>query len=67
MMVAVKKRITRKWLKTEVPAMDEWMEIMKESLVMERTTFTLRLQQERFITYWGSWIEYIKPSRTDLT
>ncbi len=67
MMVAVKKCIARKWLKTEVPMIDEWMEIMYEILVMERMTFTLRLQQEKLIKYWGSWIDYRKPLRPYLT
>lgn len=66
MLVAIKKGLTRKWMKPEVPTVEDWIDIMYEIFVMERITFSLRLQQARFAGIWERWIEYITPLRPHL-
>lgn len=44
--VAAKKAITRRWLQSIPPTVDDWKEIVKESHEMERLTFLLRLRKD---------------------
>lgn len=43
MLIASKKAITRKWLKTEVPKMDDWVKVMHNIYTVEKLTFAFRL------------------------
>ena len=65
MLIASKKAITRKWLKTEVPTVTDWVDVIYDIYVMERMTFSLRLEQDKFKRIWKNWIEYITPIRPD--
>ena len=57
--VAAKKAITRKWLQSSPPAVDNWKEIIKEIHEMERLTFLLRLRKDVYIARWSKWIKYL--------
>ena len=65
MLIASKKAITRKWLKNEVPKIEDWVEVMHNIYGMEKLTFSVRLERDRFERIWENWIEYIKPTRSD--
>lgn len=65
MLIASKKAITRQWFKTEAPRVEDWVEVMHNIYVMEKLTFNLRLEQDRFKRIWENWIEYINPIRSD--
>ena len=41
MLVASKKAITRKWLKTEAPKREDWVEVMHNIYMMESLTLSL--------------------------
>lgn len=58
---AGRKAITRKWLKPEMPTVDDWIDIIYNTFMMERITFSIRLQQDKLLKRWENWIEYIKP------
>ena len=53
--VAAKKAITRKWLQTDPPTVQNWLEIIKEIQEMERLTFVLRLKIDLYRTRWEKW------------
>ena len=65
MLVAGKKAITRKWLKTEVPKMEDWVEVMHNIFIMEKLTFSIRLESDKFKILWNNWVDFVKPFRTD--
>ena len=65
LLVASKKAITRKWLKPQPPTSEEWIEILHDIFKMEKLTYTLRSQEEKFFWIWTKWTEYIKPVRSD--
>lgn len=46
-------------------AVDDWVDVIQDIYVMERLTFSLRLEQDKFKRIWKNWIEYIIPIRTD--
>ena len=66
LLAASKKSVTRKWLKVEPPTIDEWIEIVNEIYVMEKISFSLKLEKEKF-KIWTKWTEYLKPIRSDFT
>lgn len=61
--LAARKAITRKWLKPDVPSIDEWYDIIYDVYVMERITFSMRLQQSKFNDIWKQWKMYISLKR----
>lgn len=65
MLVASKKTITRKWLKKEVPNVEDWVEVMHNIYVMEKLTFSSRLEMNKFKKIWENWVELIRPIRSD--
>ena len=46
--VAARKAITKRWLKPDAPSLEDWFDITYEIFVMERITFSLKLQQSKF-------------------
>ena len=50
-----KKAITRKWLNTDPPTIEDWIKVTKETERLERLTFMLRLQPELYFARWGKW------------
>ncbi len=67
LLTASKKAITRKWLKPTPPTIDEWIDIIYEIYVMERLSFSLKVQKEKFYKIWTKWTEYVKPIKPDFT
>ena len=65
LLLASKKALTRKWLRTETPTVEDWTNVIHDIFVMEKLTFVLRLEQEKFEDCWKSWIEYVSPLRSD--
>lgn len=55
---AVRKAITRRWLKPEPPSHTQWIDIVQEIFTMERMTFILRLEEAEFKGKWEKWIAY---------
>lgn len=65
LLVASRKAITRKWLKPEPPTVDEWIDIIHDIYIMEKLSFSLRIQKEKFLWIWTRWTEYVKPILSD--
>lgn len=65
LLVASKKAITRKWLRVEPPTIGEWIDIVYKIYIMEKLSFSLKVQKERFYKIWTKWTEYVKPIRLD--
>ncbi|KAF7647171.1 hypothetical protein LDENG_00176350, partial [Lucifuga dentata] len=61
--VVSKKAITRKWLKPEIPLINDWIDVIYEVYIMEQITLSRRLQQDKFEEVWEKWIRYILPIR----
>ena len=59
-----KKAITRKWLKTEAPQREDWVDVMHNIYMMERLTFSVRLETGKF-NLWKNWVEFVSPLRSD--
>lgn len=51
-----KKTVTRKWLQLEPPTKSEWLDIISNVQNMERMTFSLKLQMDKYLQYWEKWI-----------
>lgn len=62
---AGKKTLTRRWLLPEPPTIQEWIDIVNDIYVMEKITFSLRLQMNVFRKVWSKWVEYVKPLQPD--
>lgn len=58
-MAASKKAITRRWLNTESPTVNQWEAIIKDIQTMELLTFSLRLQRDKGDALWEKWSTYI--------
>ncbi|KAF7641843.1 hypothetical protein LDENG_00270590, partial [Lucifuga dentata] len=65
LLAASKKSITRKWLSPIPPTLKDWYEIIFEIFKMEKLTYSLRTQKDKFYQIWNKWIKYITPMRTD--
>ena len=61
--VAARKAITKKWLKPNSPSIEDWYDIVYDIFVMERITFSVRLQKTKFEEIWEKWKRYIAPKR----
>ena len=57
--VAARKAVTKKWVKPDSPSIKEWYDIIYKIYVMERITFSLRLQDCKFEDIWKKWKMYI--------
>ena len=55
----LKKAIAHKWLQTDPPTLDNWLEVIAEIREMERLTFLLRLKNDLYITKWSKWRGYL--------
>ncbi|KAF7653274.1 hypothetical protein LDENG_00085170, partial [Lucifuga dentata] len=60
---ASKKAITRKWLKPEIPSINDWIDVIYQVYIMEGITLSRRLQQDKLEEVWEKWIRYITPIR----
>lgn len=62
---ASKKALTRRWLLPDSPTIEEWIDLVNGIYIMEKITFTLRLQMNKFIKLWSKWITFVQPLRPD--
>ena len=44
--------ITRKWLKTKAPQREDWVDVMHNIYMMERLTFSVRIETGKFKNFW---------------
>ena len=65
LLAASKKSITRKWLNPVPPTLEEWQGIILEIFKMEKLTYSLRIQKDKFDQIWHKWTEFITPFRAD--
>lgn len=57
--LAARKCITKKWLNSVPPNIDDWHKVVYSIFVMERITFCKRLQMDKFNKIWDRWKIYI--------
>ncbi len=62
--MACEKALTKTWLKTEVPTINEWIDIVYKMYTMERIAFRLRTQAV-FEDSWFKWLTYVSNIRPD--
>ena len=65
-LIAGKKALTRKWLQPNAPSKDDWFEIIHEIYIMERLTFSIKMQSEKCKGFWSKWVKFIGSQRPDL-
>ena len=61
---AGKKTITRHWLHPDSPTIEEWIDIVNEIYIMEKITFSLRLQMDKITKSWSKWVSYVQMSQS---
>lgn len=64
LMISAKKAITRHWLLPDPPTIQEWMNIVNSIYVMEKITFSLHIQKNKFIKLWAKWVGYVSSLQT---
>lgn len=57
LLAASKKAVTRKWLKVDPPP--------PQIYVMEKISFSIKVEKEQFYKIWTKWTEYVKPISFD--
>ena len=60
LLAASKKAVTRNWLNVNTPTQEQWLEIVKEILVMEKLTYLLRLKENVFEKKCEKWNIYMR-------
>jgi len=63
--LAARKAIIRKWLSSNVPSLEDWQQIVYGLFVMERITFTIRLQTDKFDKIWDKWKTHIRLKHSE--
>ena len=48
LLIGAKKSITMKWIQPSAPTLEDWQGTVQEIYIMERLTFTLKLQSDKF-------------------
>ena len=66
LLVASKKSITRRWLSPIQPTLEDWIGIILEIFRMEKLTYQIRLQKDKFYQIWNNWISFIAPRERTL-
>ena len=66
LLLASTKAITRKWLVKDSPTIEDWIRVVKDIFTMEKLTYILRLEQEKFESYWKVWINYLTNDRQEV-
>lgn len=66
LLLASTKAITRKWLVKDSPTIEDWIRVVKDIFTMEKLTFILRLEQEKFKSYWKGWTNYLTNDRQEV-
>lgn len=61
LVAASKKSITRKWLNPVPHTLEDWYGIILEIFKMEKLTYSLRIQKDKFYQIWNKWIKFITP------
>ena len=62
LLAASKKSVSGRWLQATPPAESDWIDSVTNTQNMERMTFWLRLQTDKYLKYWEKWIVYM-PTR----
>uniref|UniRef100_A0A3P9KVM4 Reverse transcriptase domain-containing protein n=1 Tax=Oryzias latipes TaxID=8090 RepID=A0A3P9KVM4_ORYLA len=52
LLLVAKKMITRSWLKTSPPTLEQWLEALRKVYLMEKITAKLHLRSEMFYDLW---------------
>lgn len=66
LITAGKKALTRHWLLPDPPTIQEWIGIVNDIYLMEKITFSLRLQKNTFIKLWAKWVGYANNEQTEV-
>lgn len=62
--IAIKKALTRNWLKSDPPKPQQWLDIVEEIYTMEKLTFRLRIREGDFELKWQKWTAFtVKPQQ----
>lgn len=61
LLLASKKAITRNWLTKNPPTVEDWIKVVQVIFKMEKVTFLLRQEQDKFESHWESWIHFTTP------
>lgn len=65
LLAASKKSITRRWLNVIPPKLGDWHGIVLEIFRMEKITYQIRTQEDKFYSIWNKWMTHIAPLRAD--
>ncbi len=59
--MACKKALNRKWLKKDIPTINEWIDLVYNIYTMERITFISDIFDEN----WSKWLNHVPTIRPD--
>lgn len=62
MISAAKKGITRRWLHTDPPMVEEWLDTINDIYQMEKITHLVKLQMDKFSRSWSKWETFKKST-----
>lgn len=65
LLVACKKAITRRWLTSIPPSLEDWIGIILEIYRLEKLTYQLKIKSDKFYKIWKKWIVFITPKIAD--
>ena len=66
LLVASKKAITKKWLQQHPPLVKDWFGVIKDIHIMEKLTYLVRDQEEKFERIWSKWTIYAESIRSGI-
>lgn len=66
LLAASKKALTKKRLTQDPPTLNSWIDVTFEIYNMEKITFLVNLEYEKFVKHWGKWFRYMSPIRPDI-
>ena len=60
LLVASKKAISRRWLKQDSPTIGEWLDVVHDIYKMEKLSYSLKIQTDKFSRIWSKWTGYVE-------
>jgi len=61
---AARKAITKLWLKSKSPDLQQWISLIQSIFIMEKLTYIIRLRESAFNEKWRKWTRFLAQETT---